>query len=1495
MQFPHYFCRKSLKKCIIKKAGKKIIKWLGYFLLFWLLLMLVLSIPAVQTRLAKFATDKINEDFGTNIVVKKLDLSFLGSVQLKGVEIRDHHKDTLIFVDKLSTSILNAKRILDNNVNLADVSLNGVHLYMKTYKDEIDDSMTIFIDTFDDNQPKDSTSTPFILRTDNIYVDNLTYKLIDENKKEPVQFSATNAGGNLQDFFLEGPNISTKIRGLYLVENRGVKVTNLTTDFTYTTKQMKFVNTTLQTDNDSYLKAEIEFNYDRKDFRYFTDKVQIKADFDKSKLSARDLHKFYGEIRGNETLYFTGKINGPINNFSADNVNLYSNSGLKIVGNMAFVNALNSQRGFIFDGDLDNVTANYQKLKNLLPNVLGKTLPSDFEKLGTFTLSGLVRVTPDQMDATLAVESEIGNINSDLQLSNIDNIDNAAYSGEVAFRNFDVGVFANDSILGKISLKADVQGEGFTIENINTTIIGTISELEFNNYTYKELDVNGQFQNKKFDGILNTNDQNLKMKFEGLADLSKEVYEFDFKAAIENLDLQKTNLFTRDSISIIKGEIAIDVDGNTLDDIIGKATFKDMVYTNQKKEYGFKEFNLTSSIKDSIKSIKIDSKDIVDGELTGKFTFDQLLPMAQNALGSVYTNYNPYPVKPNQFIDFDFKIYNQIVDIFLPQVSVAKNTHIKGKIKSDQNSLRLTFSSPKIDAYDVVVDKFLLRMDNKNPLYNTHLTADNINTKYYNVNKLNLLNRTVNDTLYFKSIFNGGKENSEKFNLDFFYTINQNRKSVVGIQKSTFNYREFDWVINPQDNKSNKVTFDIKNNEFTFSPFSLISDEQKINFEGALKGDNYKDLQANFTKVKLASFLPPIDSLALKGELSGVLDFTQNNGVYSPKGNLAINNFSINDFEQGDLALQVEGENSLEKYAVNLSLENENSKSIAATGKIDFSSKRPELDLNVFLKEYQIAAFSPLGEEVLSKLRGSVSGDFTAKGFLGNPDFNGVLNFKDAGLTFPYLNVDFDLKGNTSVRLKDQSFILSNIFLEDTKHKTQGTLNGSITHQNFKQWFLNLDIDTNNLLILDTQDKEEVQYYGTGFLDGDAKIRGLTSNLTIDVNGKTNPGTVFVIPLSDIKTIDNYKLIHFKSEGTNNIEELNVDDIKGLNLNINLDVTKDAVAQVVIDKASGSDLKGSGTGNLDIRINTRGKFNMFGDFEIDNGVYNFKYGGIINKPFVVQKGGTISWNGNPYEAELDLTAIFRTKANPANLLDNVYSNRKIDIDLYTKITGGLFSSQQEFDIKIPSANSTIASELEFKLNENDLDTKLKHFGALLAFGTFYNEENLGNSAVNGLTSTASDVLGGVLSSILNSKDGRFQVGLGYTQGDRSNLNDVNIDDQVDVSVSTRLSDRVIVNGKVGIPVGANTQTSVAGDVNVEILLNEEGNFRGKAFNRQNEIQYSALEEEGYTQGIGLSYQVNFNTMSELLQKLGLKKKDTIKKVVKKDSILTPRKKLINFK
>ena len=158
-------------------------KYLGLFLGF---LVIIFSIPAVQTKLARIVTDDLNNDFGTNLKIEKVDLSLLGSVSLKGIEIKDHHQDTLIYVKRLKSSLFDVKRIIENNIQLKSTSLKGVYVNVKNYKGEEIDNLTVFVDKFEDDNPRDPNSNPFKLSSSNIYFEDINYKQINEKINLPL-------------------------------------------------------------------------------------------------------------------------------------------------------------------------------------------------------------------------------------------------------------------------------------------------------------------------------------------------------------------------------------------------------------------------------------------------------------------------------------------------------------------------------------------------------------------------------------------------------------------------------------------------------------------------------------------------------------------------------------------------------------------------------------------------------------------------------------------------------------------------------------------------------------------------------------------------------------------------------------------------------------------------------------------------------------------------------------------------------------------------------------------------------------------------------------------------------------------------------------------------------------------------------------------------------------------------------------------------------------
>ena len=199
------------------------------------------------------------------------------------------------------------------------------------------------------------------------------------------------------------------------------------------------------------------------------------------------------------------------------------------------------------------------------------------------------------------------------------------------------------------------------------------------------------------------------------------------------------------------------------------------------------------------------------------------------------------------FLFYPIKVIPRRLSYTLWQ-QIKKKT-FKGDIKANENQLKLKISSPKITAYGNIIDSLSLNTNNKRKLYDTSLSAKSIETPYYKLSNLLLFNKTINDTLFFKSAFKGGVSEKEMFNLDLYFTINKERKSVIGIEKSTFNYRGNLWDLNPKNNTENKLIFDLKKDEYVFSTFKLKSIEQEINFKGVVIDSTYKKIEIDFTNV----------------------------------------------------------------------------------------------------------------------------------------------------------------------------------------------------------------------------------------------------------------------------------------------------------------------------------------------------------------------------------------------------------------------------------------------------------------------------------------------------------------------------------------------------------------------------------------------------------------------------------------------------------------------
>ncbi|MCC8358705.1 translocation/assembly module TamB domain-containing protein [Salinimicrobium sediminilitoris] len=1423
-------------------------------------MLIVFSIPSVQTFVARKITDSLKESKDVDIRIGRVGLTYSGKLNLKDVIILDHHQDTLIFSERIKTSATSLRSIYNNNPTLGATTARELSMHMKVYEGEERDNLNIFLNKLKGQKKKEPT--PFMLKVARLEVVDGDFSYTNQNLNTPEVINLDELNILASDLLVENSDVYVDIERLSGFENRGIRVDYLSTNFGYTSEEMVLEDLQIET---PYSKIDSDIRFDiTKGFAGFINKVPVEMTLRPSIISTNDLEPFYDKFGKDQKINISTTLDGILNDFMLVDLKMNGLDRTRLEGDLQITNSLSSMEGeFSLNGEITNLSTNYYDLINLLPGLLRDKLPKELRELGNVQLEGDIFVSENSLSTDANLFSQLGTAQVDLEMKGFGEGVITSYKGRLVVRDFNVGRLANVQDLGTTSLNVTFDGRGFTTETLNTQVQGSISKLVFKDYAYNNLKLRGTLKAPLFNGNVISLDPNLRMEFNGLADFSADINVYDFEASVAHADLAALNLVQRDSISNFQGDVIMNIEGTNLNNFEGEIYLLNTSYKNDNDTYMFKDLEITSDFDGPVRTIEVHSPDVINGTIEGIFDITEVPALVENAVGSLYTNYRPNKITTDQYLNFDFDIYNKIVEVFYPEIALAPNTFIRGSVESDESEFRLAFRSPQIEAFNNLFEKVNIQVDNSNPLFNTFIEIDSVATSFYNIKDFNLINVTLNDTLFMRSEFKGGPKSNDEFNLNLYHTINENNNSVVGLQPSDLKFKESVWHLNEEGNRSNRIIFSKGFNDVVIDSLVLSHENEEIRLSGVMRDSTYKDFQMEFDDVDLYKITPEIPSLEMGGIVNGSLNLLQQDGAYYPNTSLTVNDLTLNDQMLGILNLDVMGNRDLSLYNVNTSLRNAGLESLSAIGEISVEEDSPEIALDVDLKNFNMAAFSPLGKDVISNIRGLVSGEAYISGDYRNPEIEGRLFLDNAGLSVPYLEVDYAFEEGAVVNLTQQQFNFDEIGITDTKYNTKGILDGTISHTNFRDWVLGLNVSTDRLLVLDTEYDEEALYYGTAFIGGNASIYGPTSELVIDVIAATRRGTVFKIPISDSESIGDNSFIHFLSPEEKAArlagEELEFQEVKGLELNFDLDVTNDALVELDID---GSILRGRGAGTLLIEINTLGKFNMWGDFIANTGEYIFNYGA-LQKRFEVRPGGSINWNGNPALADLNISAVYEGHANPAIILDNPGISRRIPVEVVINLEGELVQPDFSFDLEYPNVASTVRSELEYKI-ETSGNSEAQAF-SLLALGQFYTPDVFGGSAgsaiLGGVFQSASS---GLFSSLVGDDGGVFEVGLNYEQGSRTP--EQSMADRFGVTLSTQISERVLINGQVGVPVGGVTETVIVGNLEIEFLLNEEGNLRAKIFNRENNIQYLG-EELGFTQGIGLSYQVDFDTFKELLRKV----------------------------
>ena len=651
-----------------------------------------------------------------------------------------------------------------------------------------------------------------------------------------------------------------------------------------------------------------------------------------------------------------------------------------------------------------------------------------------------------------------------------------------------------------------------------------------------------------------------------------------------------------------------------------------------------------------------------------------------------------------------------------------------------------------------------------------------------------------------------------------------------------------------------------------FSINSYLGD--RFNFSGYYKNENDLDFNIQISDLYVSNFYK-INQNPISGNIISNIGFNRTLENRTLEFNSNISDIKLKDYDLGELNLKVFGNTDYNSYAVDLDLSDKLNNQIKGEGTIIAINEKPNIDIDLLINNFDISFIERIGLKTMSEISSNVSGEVNLWGAYDNIQHNGKLFLNKSSFIVPYLNVEYLLSDKSEITLYNQNFELNNVSIKTIDSESITSLNGKIFHEDYKNWNLDLAFNSDRLYIINKEFSENENFYGKAFIGGDILINGPTNNVRINIDGITMDGTSIIIPNSQNYSVEEFSFIKFSDINSySNVDSKSKNQVlktvKTLDLNMNLEINNSADIEITIDRETGSYISGNGNGNLFMEIDSDGKFNMFGDFTTKEGIYNFRNLALIDKKFQLKEGGSIIWDGEPLGAQMNIQATYNVPggANPALLLDNPNFNKKIPTDVEINLTGDLTKPDSpDFEIFFPNTSSTVTSEINYKLN----DPEIRQLQAisLLTQGIFINEVSV---SIEGVTNNIYEKVSEVFSDILGGSQGPLEVGLNYLQGDRSDILDIKTEDRFGVTLSTKISDKILFNGKIGVPIGGIEETLIIGDVQIDFILNEDGSLKAKVFNKENEFRYIG-DELGYTQGLGLSYQVDFQTFRDLLSKI----------------------------
>ena len=1409
----------------------------------YLLLIVLLHVPSVQTFLGKEVAEALADKFGTKVEVGKVNLGFFNRIIIDDVMMYDQQGDSLIYASRLSAKI-DYMAATQGKISVSSAQIFGLraNLYRQTAK-----SPANFQFVLDSLASKDTTQhKPLDLHIGSLIIRRgaIAYNQRDVAPRSgvfsPQHIRVSELSSHILLNHVTDNSIDLLLKKLSFKDESGFKLQSLHFKLQADRQKATLKEFRLLMPRSELVLDDLKATYRFEGKRFIPESLRFKGGIQQSKITFADVASLVPALRHfDDAVFVSSRFSGTGKSISVPSLNLRTGSGsINLQARGSYSHASSHPA---WSADIANLNLSPAGVEFLAENLGNKVkIPKEILRLGTIHLTGKAKGYENILSAKGNIETDAGNIS----LQAVKNDDHIKAS--VDTRGVNLGRILDNRKLGTVVAKIDAHG---TMKHIFAK--GNIARFDYGNYNFHNIDIDGDYDMKTLRGTASIADPNVNLSVKGDYQLGSRLYALD--AAINHLRPTVLGMKMHDP-SYSLDNISISANNKGKEGHLDiEAPFVSL-YARGQYDLNTIYGSITRLVADKLPTIPGISKHAAKG-------------------------YNDFTLQAN------ITSAEVLQRMFGLPLSLSLPVHINGNISDAEKNVNLYINAPNFSwdgsaFHDANIElntigdslKMEARISQglpyeKAPVYRLRAAAadNNLSTLLYYANQSSKLPIT-------------GKIDART---QFFTSDNGATGVHVTVNPSEIMLGEKKWLLNPAD-----IIY--RKNELTVDMLNFSHGDQHIIINGKATPQATDSIVADLKDVDVAYILNLVNfhSVDFAGKASGkavVKSIFQTPEAYA---NLDVKDFVFENGPLGTLHAKAAYGNQEGQINIDATAEDGPEHLTVINGYV--SPKRNYIDLgieahNTSLKFMENFCGSFLNNvEAWCKGKLNVVGDLKNINLVGEVVAHGRMHMKQLGTdyTFNHLRAhaipdDIQFEGDS---IYDSHY--------NGKHSHFALIRGGIHHKHLTRLSYDLDIDANNFLGFDTHEFGDDTFYGTVFATGTVGIHGKSGETIIDIDATPEPHSIFVYNVASPDAISAGSFIHWNDatpyiyrpyspdSDKDKKKDSSSDFSSDMRINFLVNTNPNLTLKLMMDDQTGDYITLNGNGVIRANYYNKGGLDMFGNYVVDHGQYKLTIQNIIKKDFDFQPGGTIAFGGDPYNAPLNLQAKYTVNGVPLSDLSigRSFSSNNIRVDCLMDITGTPGAPKVDFSMDLPTVNSDAKQMIYSVINsQEEMNQQVLY---LLGIGRFYTQTKNNQTSEDAsqqsqtslamqslLSGTISQQINNVLSSFVNSSNWNF--GANISTGNEG----FNNAEYEGILSGRLLNNRLLFNGQFGYRDNANATQSFIGDFDLRYLIFPNGNLSIHVYNQTNDRYFTRNSLN--TQGVGLIMKKDFFNLRDLL---GIKKK-----------------------